>query len=85
VSPEGGPPPALEALLGRPRATIVCMLDRPLTAGELAERLGQVPSGITHHLTVLESAGLVARQRDGQSVLVRRTARGAGLLALYTP
>ena len=75
-------PDALEALLGRPRSAILTVLDRPLRAGELAERLGQVPSGVTHHLAVLESAGLVTRERRGQSVLVRRTARGTALLNL---
>jgi DNA-binding transcriptional ArsR family regulator len=59
-------------------------LDRPLTAGELATRLGQVPSGISHHVAALEQAGLVVRQRRGQSVVVYRTARGSSLLQLYT-
>jgi DNA-binding transcriptional ArsR family regulator len=81
-APEGGDD-ALERLLGARRALILRMLDEPRTAGAIAEALGAVPSAATHHVTALESAGLVARQRRGQHVQVHRTARGTGLLALY--
>jgi DNA-binding transcriptional ArsR family regulator len=78
------PPPAeLEALIGEQRATILRALDRPATAGRLAERLLAVPSAASHHLAILEKAGLVLRERQGRSVLVHRTARGTDLLALY--
>jgi DNA-binding MarR family transcriptional regulator len=42
-----------------------------------------VPSAATHHVTALEAAGLVTRERSGRHVLVRRTARGDALLELY--
>ena len=76
-------PSPLEALLGMPRAALLRALDRPATAGELAARLSLVPSGITHHVDVMEPAGLVTRERRGQYVVVRRTARGARLIELF--
>jgi DNA-binding transcriptional ArsR family regulator len=81
---ESAPPPAeLDSLLGTPRTRILRFLDRPATAGRLAEALLAVPSAATHHLAILERAGLVMRERRGRSVLVHRTARGTDLLALY--
>lgn len=79
VSPDS----ELEALLGRPRASILRTLDRPATAGELARMLIAVPSAVSHHLLALEGAGLVVRHREGRHVVVDRTARGSTLLALF--
>jgi DNA-binding transcriptional ArsR family regulator len=80
----GGPPPAaLEGLVGSQRALILRRLDRPITAGMIAEALFAVPSAASHHIAILERAGLVARERTGRHVLVRRTARGTELLGLY--
>jgi DNA-binding transcriptional ArsR family regulator len=76
-------PATLVALLGGPRATILRALDQPQSVGELARRLIAVPSAATHHVDALQSAGLVARERQGRRVQVRRTARGSALLALY--
>ena len=42
-----------------------------------------MPSAATHHVSALEAAGLVRRERRGRHVVVRRTARGEALLALY--
>ncbi|MDQ4047885.1 MAG: winged helix-turn-helix domain-containing protein [Actinomycetota bacterium] len=82
---EGDAPPAaaLEGLLGPQRALILRRLDRPTTAGELAGALLAVPSAASHHVSVLERAGLVERERQGRQVMVRRTQRGTELLALY--
>ena len=79
------PPPSasLEALLGPQRARILLRLDAPVTAGQLSEMLHAVPSMATHHLRVLEAAGLIKRTREGRQVWVRRTARGTELVALY--
>jgi DNA-binding transcriptional ArsR family regulator len=74
---------SLEALVGDQRARILRRLDRPATAGSLAELIVATPSAATHHLGALERAGLAARERHGRFVLVRRTARGTALLALY--
>ena len=80
---EHPPPASLEALVGPQRAKILHRLDRPATAGELAEMLFAVPSMASHHLRALEAAGLITRSRDGRKVWVRRSARGTELVALY--
>ena len=80
---EHPPPASLEALVGPQRARILRSLDRPATAGALAEMLHAVPSMASHHLRALETAGLVTRTREGRRVRVRRTARGTELLSLY--
>jgi DNA-binding transcriptional ArsR family regulator len=74
---------SLEALIGEQRALILRRLDRPATAGEIAELIVATPSAATHHLSALERSGLAARERQGRFVMVRRTARGTALLALY--
>jgi DNA-binding transcriptional ArsR family regulator len=79
----GEPIGGLAGLLGGPRALILRLLDQPATAGSLAAGLQAVPSAATHHISALEAAGLVVRERRGQNVLVHRTARGTALLALY--
>jgi DNA-binding transcriptional ArsR family regulator len=73
----------LDGLLGGPRALILRVLDEPATAGAIATALCGVPGSATYHVTALESAGLVVRERRGQRVLVHRTARGTALLGLY--
>jgi DNA-binding transcriptional ArsR family regulator len=81
--PRHAPAASLEALIGASRAALLRALDQPATVGELARRLHIVPSGITHHLHVLEPAGLVMRRRAGRTVNVHRTSCGDLLLALY--
>jgi DNA-binding transcriptional ArsR family regulator len=83
VSAAPASPDSLEALLGIPRARILRELERPCSNSELAEALQALPSTATYHVTALETAGLVARQRSGRELTVRRTARGQALLALY--
>ena len=83
VEAEPRSPAALEALLGRQRALILRKLERPLTARAVAELLIAVPSAATHHLRILERAGLVERRREGRHTLVRRTTRGSEILELY--
>lgn len=78
------PPASLEALVGPQRARILVHLERPASAGELAELLRGAPSMASHHLRALERAGLVSRVREGRSVTVRRTARGSDLVDLYS-
>jgi DNA-binding transcriptional ArsR family regulator len=77
------PSRSLEALLGIPRARLLRELGRPASNGGLAAKLQTVPSAVTHHVTALEAAGLVARERSGRHVIVSRTRRGDALLALY--
>lgn len=73
----------LDELLGTPRADILRRLDRPMSAGGLADELLFTPSAISHHLKALERTGLVVRERNGQRVLVHRSARGTALLHIY--
>jgi DNA-binding transcriptional ArsR family regulator len=80
---EDAPVAALEGLLGIPRAQILRAVQRPTSIGDLAETLHAVPSAATHHVTALEAAGLVTRDRRGRNVMVQRTARGEALLDLY--
>ncbi len=80
---EATSPESLDALLGGPRAAILLALEQPLNPGRMAEQLFLTPSGVTHHLSALEAAGLVTRTREGRNVLVRRTDRANALLALY--
>jgi DNA-binding transcriptional ArsR family regulator len=77
------PPASLDALVGPQRAKILRSLDRPATAGALAELLHGAPSMVSHHLRALETAGLISRTREGRNVCVRRSARGTQLAAMY--
>ena len=81
--PDAAAPDSLEAVLGGPRTAVLTALEHPRNAGQIAERLFLTPSGVSHHLSALEAAGLVTRTRDGRHVLVRRTPRANALLALY--
>jgi len=77
---EGGDPRALEALLGRRRATILQVLGTPAATSDLAARLGASPAGVNEHLGILRRAGLVRAAREGRRVLYERTAVGDALL-----
>src|SRR5215472_1780366 len=63
----------LSALLGRSRAEILVALDLPSCTTDLAARLGQSPSAVSQHLSVLRRNGLVASWRAGRRVLYVRT------------
>jgi hypothetical protein len=88
TTPAGGPaaepPGSLDALLGAQRARLLLALDRPASNARLAEVLHTVPSAVTYHVSALERAGLVHRERTGRQVVARRTPRGDALLALYS-
>ena len=73
----------MDGLLGPMRTLILRMLDAPITAGAVAAGISATPSAVTHHVTALEAAGLVWRERRGQRVFIHRTARGTALLGLY--
>lgn len=55
-------------------STVLDELER-IGMGELAQAVGVAPSTLTHHVTLLERAGLVVRVACGREVLVgaRRT------------
>lgn len=59
-----------EALASRPRREILAYLSKNrLTTTELAERFEMSTPAISRHLSVLENAGLVRSERQGQRVL----------------
>ncbi|KGN37910.1 ArsR/SmtB family transcription factor [Knoellia subterranea] len=64
----------MSRLIGTTRARVLDALAVPVTTTGLASQLGLAPSTVSTHLTVLHSAGLVVRRRDGQRVLYARTA-----------
>ncbi|WP_329791693.1 helix-turn-helix domain-containing protein [Lentzea sp. DG1S-22] len=71
---------ALAALLGNTRSAVLAAVGAGATTTELAERLGASPSSVSRHTTVLREAGLLTTQRQGLSVLHRRTSLGSALL-----
>ncbi|MEU8837319.1 metalloregulator ArsR/SmtB family transcription factor [Streptomyces sp900116325] len=68
--------PALERLLGRPRARLLTLLAEPASTTELARRLNVTPSAVSQHLAVLSAARLITRARQGRTVLYGRSTLG---------
>jgi DNA-binding transcriptional ArsR family regulator len=61
-----------EALASTTRRKILAYLgDAELTAGEIAERFDISKPAVSQHLSVLENAGLVSREKRGQFVHYR--------------
>ncbi len=61
-----------DALASRPRREMLAYLSKTeLTTAELAERFGMTAPSVSRHLSVLENAGLVTSERQGQRVLYR--------------
>ncbi|MEW2529612.1 DUF5937 family protein [Streptomyces sp. NPDC047071] len=81
---ESRPVPASEALagvLGRSRASLLAELTAPASTTALARRTGLTPGGVSQHLTLLRTAGLVSAHRAGRQVLYARTRAGETLVA----
>lgn len=58
-----------EALASSPRRQILAYLsEAKLSTSELAERFAMSAPAISRHLSILENAGLVTREREGQFV-----------------
>lgn len=83
TSPPEADQSALPALLGRPRAMLLRLLEEPQPTVELARRIRVTPSAVSQHLRVLHAAGLVSRARDGRQVLYRRSDLGDRLVDPY--
>jgi ArsR family transcriptional regulator, arsenate/arsenite/antimonite-responsive transcriptional repressor len=65
----GGMQRIFEALASRPRRKILAYLSHAsLTAGEIAERFDMTKPSISQHLSVLENAGLVRKEKKGQFI-----------------
>lgn len=61
-----------EALSSKVRRKILAYLSGgPLTAGDIADRFEISKPSISKHLTVLETAGLIASERKGQFIHYR--------------
>jgi DNA-binding transcriptional ArsR family regulator len=59
----------LKTLGNEQRLLIVCnLLERPLTVGELNERVDLSQSALSQHLAVLREAGIVETHREAQSI-----------------
>lgn len=60
------------ALASLPRRQIIAFLSQTaLSTSDLAERFGMSPPAVSRHLSVLQQAGLVSAERQGQRVLYR--------------
>ena len=60
----------LKALANEQRLMILCdLVERELSVGELHERLDLSQSALSQHLAVLRNAGIVATQRESQTIL----------------
>jgi ArsR family transcriptional regulator, arsenate/arsenite/antimonite-responsive transcriptional repressor len=60
------------ALASLPRRQIIAFLAQTaLSTSDLAERFGMSPPAVSRHLSVLQHAGLVSAERQGQRVLYR--------------
>jgi len=61
-----------QALASLPRRQIIAFLAQTaLATSDLAERFGMSPPAVSRHLSVLQQAGLVSAERQGQRVLYR--------------
>lgn len=72
---------ALHSLLGETRALVLLQLAVPATTGEVAAAQGVAASTAHHHLSILEAARLIGRQRDGRSVWWVRLPLGSQLVS----
>jgi DNA-binding transcriptional ArsR family regulator len=60
------------ALASLPRRRMLSFLAQTaLSTVELAQRFGMSPPAVSRHLAVLQAAGLVSSEREGQRVLYR--------------
>ena len=61
-----------DALASSPRRQIIAFLSQTaLSTSDLAGRFGMSPPAVSRHLSVLQQAGLVSAERQGQRVLYR--------------
>jgi DNA-binding transcriptional ArsR family regulator len=74
------PAPPAASLMGRSRAAILALLDRPLSTSELAEQAEMSLPAVSQHLAVLRSCGLIEARRTGRMVFNTRTPLGHALL-----
>lgn len=70
--PANPPDPVFAALASRPRREALAFLAQTaLSTTDLALRFGMSAPAVSRHLAVLQRAGLVSAERQGQRVLYR--------------
>ena len=77
-------PDALRRLIGPARATLLSLLDNPMSTTQLASVTGFALGAAGNHLKILLDAQLVRRRRAGRSVLYYRTPDGDRLTRATT-
>lgn len=77
-------PGALRRLIGPARATLLSLLDNPMSTTQLASVTGFAIGAVGNHLKILLDAQLVRRRRAGRSVLYYRTPAGDRLMRATT-
>jgi len=61
---------AFKALSDPSRRKILQLLaDRDMTAGEIAACFDMTKPSVSHHLSILKNAGLIADERHGQNIV----------------
>lgn len=61
---------AFKALADPTRRRILELLAQgDMTAGEIAVQFSMTKPSVSHHLTILKSAGLISDQRNGQNIV----------------
>lgn len=71
----------LAAVVGRTRATILALLELPMSTTQLAAQLQLAAPTLNAHLKSLRAAGILSARRDGRAVLYQRTSLGDQLVA----
>jgi DNA-binding transcriptional ArsR family regulator len=71
----------LAAVVGRTRATILALLELPMSTTQLAAQVELAAPTLNVHLKSLQAAGILSARRDGRAVLYQRTALGDQLVA----
>ncbi|TDV44948.1 DUF5937 family protein [Actinophytocola oryzae] len=71
----------LADVMGRTRATILALLELPMSTTQLAAQLALAAPTLNVHLRSLRAAGILSSRRDGRAVLYQRTALGDQLVA----
>lgn len=71
----------LGAVVGRTRATILALLELPMSTTQLAAQLTLAAPTLNVHLKSLLAAGILSARRDGRAVLYQRTPLGDQLVA----
>lgn len=77
-------PGALRRLIGPTRATLLSLLDNPMSTTQLVSVTGFAIGAVGNHLKILLDAQLVRRRRAGRSVLYYRTPDGDRLIRAAT-